>query len=160
MADRSLDPRKSVTSTISNAKAKWMRCWSESRLIKDVQPKHNKELKDDKTFPYLMISTREDFPRVEVTREPKDRGVKLFGPFANAGDFRGAVQVLQRIFKFRTCTLDIEAEDQRWQWFRPVSVGQYQPVHCTPVICESTRKTTVATSGDYRCSWTARRPRC
>jgi len=91
----------------------------ESRLIKDVQPKHNKELKDDKTFPYLMISTREDFPRVEVTREPKDRGVKLFGPFANAGDLRGAVQVLQRIFKFRTCTLDIEAEDQRWQWFRP-----------------------------------------
>ena len=91
----------------------------ESRLIKDVQPKHNKELKDDKTFPYLMISTREDFPRVEVTREPRDRGVKLFGPFANAGDLRGAVQVLQRIFKFRTCTLDIEADDQRWQWFRP-----------------------------------------
>ena len=47
----------------------------ESRLIKDVQPKYNKELKDDKTFPYLMITTREDFPRVEVTREPKERGV-------------------------------------------------------------------------------------
>lgn len=91
----------------------------ESRLVKDVQPKHNKELKDDKTFPYLMISTREDFPRVEVTREPKDRGVKLFGPFANAGDLRGAVQVLQRIFKFRTCSLDIEEHDERWQWFRP-----------------------------------------
>ena len=41
---------------------------AESRLIKDVQPKHNKELKDDKTFPYLMITTREDFPRVELTR--------------------------------------------------------------------------------------------
>ncbi len=36
----------------------------ESRLIKDVQPKHNKELKDDKTFPYLQITTHEDFPRV------------------------------------------------------------------------------------------------
>lgn len=91
----------------------------ESRLIKDVQPKHNKELKDDKTFPYLMITTREDFPRVEVTREPKDRGVKLFGPFANAGDLRGAVQVLQRIFKFRTCSLDIDEGDERWNWFRP-----------------------------------------
>lgn len=91
----------------------------ESRLVKDVQPKYNKELKDDKTFPYLMITTREDFPRIEVTREPKDRGVKLYGPFANAGALRGAVQVLQKIFKFRTCSLDIDEDDERWQWFRP-----------------------------------------
>lgn len=91
----------------------------EARLIKDVQPKHNRELKDDKTFPYLMITTREDYPRVEVTREPKERGVKLYGPFANAGALRGAVQVLQRIFQFRTCSLDIEENDERWQWFRP-----------------------------------------
>ncbi|MBP86177.1 MAG: excinuclease ABC subunit C [Planctomycetaceae bacterium] len=91
----------------------------ESRLVKDIQPKHNKELKDDKTFPYLMITTREDFPRVEVTREPRDRGVKLYGPFANAGDLRGAVQVLQRIFKFRTCSLDIDDGDEKWKWFRP-----------------------------------------
>ncbi len=91
----------------------------ESRLIKDVQPKHNRELKDDKTFPYLMISTREDFPRVEVTREPKQVGAKLYGPFASAGALRGAVQVLQRVFKFRTCTLDIEENDERWRWFRP-----------------------------------------
>jgi excinuclease ABC subunit C len=101
----------------------------ESRLIKDIQPKHNKELKDDKTFPYLMITTHEDFPRVEVTREPRDRGVKLFGPFANAGDLRGAVQVLQRIFKFRTCALDIEADDERWQWFRPCLLASIQ--QCT-----------------------------
>lgn len=91
----------------------------ESRLVKDIQPKHNKELKDDKTFPYLMITTHEDFPRVEVTREPRDRGVKLYGPFANAGDLRGAVQVLQRIFKFRTCSLDIDDGDEKWKWFRP-----------------------------------------
>jgi excinuclease ABC subunit C len=91
----------------------------ESRLIKDVQPKYNKELKDDKTFPYLMITTREDFPRVEVTREPRDRGVKLYGPFANAGALRGAVQALQKIFRFRTCSLDIDEGDERWRWFRP-----------------------------------------
>jgi len=91
----------------------------ESRLIKDVQPKYNKELKDDKTFPYLMITTREDFPRIEVTREPRERGVKLYGPFASAGALRGAVQVLQKIFKFRTCSLDIDEHDERWRWFRP-----------------------------------------
>jgi excinuclease ABC subunit C len=91
----------------------------EARLIKDIQPKYNVELKDDKTFPYLMIITGEDFPRVEVTRKPHDKGVKLFGPFANAGALRGAIQVLQRIFKFRTCALDIEENDPKWQWFRP-----------------------------------------
>ena len=92
---------------------------TESRLIKDVQPKHNKEQKDDKSFPYLMITTREDFPRVELTREPPSSGVKLYGPFASAGALRGAIAALQKIFKFRTCSLDIEAEDERWRWFRP-----------------------------------------
>ena len=92
---------------------------AESRLIKDIQPKHNKDLKDDKSFPYLMITTREDFPRVEVTRTPPKSGVKLYGPFASAGALRGAIQVLQRIFKFRTCSLDIVADDERWRWFRP-----------------------------------------
>lgn len=91
----------------------------ESRLIKDIQPTHNKILKDDKTFPYLQITTHEDFPRVEVTREPMSTGVKLYGPFASAGSLRGAIQVLQRIFKFRTCSLDIEEDDERWRWFRP-----------------------------------------
>lgn len=91
----------------------------ESRLIKDIQPRHNKEQKDDKTFPYLQITTHEDFPRVEVTREPSSHGVKLYGPFANVGSLRGAVQVLQRIFQFRTCSLDIEENDPRWRWFRP-----------------------------------------
>ena len=91
----------------------------ESRLIKDIQPQHNKIQKDDKSFPYLQITTYEDFPRVEVTRQPSSSGVKLYGPFASAGSLRGAVQVLQRIFKFRTCSLDIDADDERWRWFRP-----------------------------------------
>ena len=92
---------------------------TENRLIKDIQPRHNKDLKDDKSFPYLMITTHEDFPRVEITRTPKDRGAKLYGPFTSAGQLRGAIQVMQRVFKFRTCSLDIEANDSRWNWFRP-----------------------------------------
>ena len=91
----------------------------EARLIKDIQPKFNRELRDDKSFPYLQITTHEDFPRVEVTREPRSSGVKLYGPFASAGSLRGAMQILQRVFKFRTCPLDIEADDPRWRWFRP-----------------------------------------
>jgi excinuclease ABC subunit C len=92
---------------------------TESRLVKDIQPKHNRDLKDDKSFPYLMITTREDFPRVEITREPKQKGVKLYGPFPSAGALRGAVAVMQRIFKFRTCSLDIVENEEKWKWFRP-----------------------------------------
>ena len=91
----------------------------EARLVKDIQPRHNVNLKDDKSFPYLMITTGEDFPRVELTRTPEQKGVKLYGPFANAGALRGAIAVLQRVFKFRTCSLDIDEGDERWRWFRP-----------------------------------------
>jgi len=91
----------------------------EARLIKDIQPKHNRDLKDDRSFPYLQITTGDDFPRVNFTRQPADRGVKLYGPFPRAKSLRGAIQVLQKIFKFRTCSLDIEEDDPRWRWFRP-----------------------------------------
>jgi excinuclease ABC subunit C len=91
----------------------------EARLVKDIQPRFNVELKDNKSFPYLQIRIREDFPRVEFTRQPRRRGVKLYGPFTSAKSLRAAIQVLQRIFQFRTCQLDIHADDQRWRWFRP-----------------------------------------
>jgi excinuclease ABC subunit C len=91
----------------------------EARLVKDIQPRFNIELKDDKSFPYLQIRMREDFPRVEFTRSPRRHGVKLYGPFTSAKSLRAALQVLQRIFQFRTCSLDIAAEDPRWRWFRP-----------------------------------------
>src|SRR5438445_4360607 len=56
----------------------------EARLVKDVRPRFNVDLKDDKTFPYLQIRVREEFPRVEFTRTPRRRGVRLYGPFTSA----------------------------------------------------------------------------
>lgn len=91
----------------------------EARLIKDTQPRFNTELKDDKTFPYLQITTREPFPRVEFTRKPRSRGVRLYGPFTSAKKLRGLIVVLQKIFRFRNCSLDIDAAEERWRWFRP-----------------------------------------
>ncbi len=91
----------------------------EARLVKDIQPRFNVDLKDDKSFPYLQIRIREDFPRVEFTRTPRRKGVKLYGPFTSAKSLRQAIQVLQRVFQFRTCSLDIDADDGRWRWFRP-----------------------------------------
>ncbi|NLF09783.1 MAG: excinuclease ABC subunit UvrC [Pirellulaceae bacterium] len=91
----------------------------EARLIKDILPKYNRDLRDAKTFPYLEIYTHEQFPRVRFTREPHRQGTKIHGPFANPRGLRGAIQVLQKIFKFRTCNLDIDEADPRWRWFRP-----------------------------------------
>jgi excinuclease ABC subunit C len=91
----------------------------EARLVKDVQPRFNVELKDDKTFPYLQIRVREEYPRVEFTRSPRSRGVRLYGPFTSAKSLRAAIQVLQRIFQFRTCGLNIKQDNPQWRWFRP-----------------------------------------
>jgi excinuclease ABC subunit C len=101
----------------------------EARLVKDVQPRFNSELKDDKTFPYLQITTREDFPRVEFTRQPQAQGTKLYGPFTSAKRLRGMIAVLQKIFRFRTCSLDIAEDDERWKWFRPCLLHNIQ--QCT-----------------------------
>lgn len=91
----------------------------EARLIKDIRPRFNTELKDDKTFPYLQITTHEDFPRVEFTRKPLTSGVRLYGPFTSAKKLRATISILQKIFRFRTCSLDIDENDERWRWFRP-----------------------------------------
>ena len=91
----------------------------EARLVKDIQPRFNVELKDNKTFPYLQIRVREEYPRVEFTRSPRSRGVRLYGPFTSAKSLRSAIQVLQRIFQFRTCGLDIKQDNPQWRWFRP-----------------------------------------
>jgi excinuclease ABC subunit C len=93
--------------------------FAEARMIKDIRPKFNKDLKDDKTFPYLQIRTREEFPRVEITRKPRRKGVRLYGPFSNARQLRLAMNVLQQLFQFRTCKLDISSTDEKWRWFRP-----------------------------------------
>lgn len=91
----------------------------EARLIKDIHPPYNTDLKDAKTFPYLEITTRQEFPAVYITRNPQDRRSLLFGPFTSVGDLRAVMGVLQRIYRFRTCTLDICSSDQKRRFFRP-----------------------------------------
>ena len=91
----------------------------EARLVKDIRPPYNTDLIDDKTFPYLEITSREDFPGVYITRKPRPHGSRLFGPFAGAKDLRGVLVVLQKIFKFRTCKLNISEDDRKRRFFRP-----------------------------------------
>src|SRR5436305_11579879 len=92
---------------------------AENRLIKDVQPRYNARLLDDKTFPYLMITTGDEYPGVFITRVPRTEGVKLYGPFTSVYALKEAVTLLQRAFKFRTCYLEIEEGDDSRRFFRP-----------------------------------------
>jgi excinuclease ABC subunit C len=115
---------------VIQCEGEWEALLMENRLIKDIKPRFNIRLVDDKTFPYLAITMREDFPRVFITRSPTDpqlRGARIFGPFTAVGALREAVQLLQRVFKFRTCSLDIVDSDEKLRFFRPCllySIGQ------------------------------------
>ncbi len=91
----------------------------ESRLVKDIRPRFNKDLKDGKSFPYLQIRIREEYPRVEITRTPRSRGVRLYGPFIRKTSLKQAVSVLQQVLQFRMCSLDIKSNESQWRWYRP-----------------------------------------
>ena len=92
----------------------------ENRLIKDIQPKFNARLLDDKTFPYLVVTMGDDFPGVYVTREPaQHKNGRVFGPFTSVYALKEAVSHLQKAFKFRTCELTIKADDEKRRFFRP-----------------------------------------
>jgi len=74
----------------------------EARLVRELKPKYNIQLTDDKSFPLLAV-TREEFPRVFVTRERGKKNITYYGPFISSSDLRNAFRTLQRIFRFRVC---------------------------------------------------------
>jgi excinuclease ABC subunit C len=92
---------------------------AEARLVKDSQPKYNVKLKDDKSFTMLGLTTFDDYPKVWVVRETDDVKADLMGPFTGAADLREAIKVLQKIFKFATCRIEMRADDAKRRYFRP-----------------------------------------
>jgi len=101
---------------------------TEARLIKDIHPPYNTDLFDDKTFPYMEITVADEFPGVYITRKPHPDS-RLFGPFASAKDLRAVFTELQKIFKFRSCSLDIRQADPKRRFFRPCIL--YSIKQCT-----------------------------
>jgi excinuclease ABC subunit C len=75
----------------------------EQNFIKQHKPRFNIRLRDDKSYPYIAISLDEDFPRVYFTRERHRRGRAYFGPYSNAKRVRGTLDLLQKVFLFRSC---------------------------------------------------------
>src|SRR6266851_2277292 len=76
---------------------------AEQNFIKQYKPRFNIRLRDDKSYPYIAISLDEDFPRVYFTRERHRRDRVYFGPYSNAKRVRSTLEVLGKVFMFRSC---------------------------------------------------------
>lgn len=76
----------------------------ENELIKKLEPHYNILLKDDKSFPYLALDVRAEYPVLKKYRGEKKEGMKYFGPFANAGAVNNVLDLLQKAFLLRSCT--------------------------------------------------------
>src|SRR5205085_6956154 len=76
---------------------------AEQNFIKEYKPRFNIRLRDDKSYPYIAISLDEEFPRVYFTRERHRRDRSYFGPYSNAKKVRGTLDLLQKVFLFRSC---------------------------------------------------------
>ena len=75
----------------------------EAKLIKQYQPKYNVSLKDDKSYPYLKLTSNEDFPRLFITRKKKEDGATYYGPYTDVKLLREALALMRRIFPLRKC---------------------------------------------------------
>ena len=75
----------------------------EANFIKQYQPRFNIRLRDDKSYPFIAISMDEEYPRVYFTRERHRRSRLYFGPYSNAKRVRGTLELLGKVFQFRSC---------------------------------------------------------
>src|SRR5438046_4474006 len=100
--DRVADVEYTITDSVSEA------LLLEANLIKRYQPRFNVRLKDDKSYPYIKITWADDFPRIERTRKLPNDGSRYFGPYASATSVDESMNLVRRLFPFRTCTIDIK----------------------------------------------------
>ena len=85
----------------------------EANLIKEYKPRYNVNLKDDKRYPYIKITTNEPFPRLLVVRRMKNDGARYFGPYTNVKGMRETLKMLGRTFKIRACNLTLPAPGKK-----------------------------------------------
>ncbi|HEU5349910.1 MAG TPA: excinuclease ABC subunit UvrC, partial [Ktedonobacterales bacterium] len=78
----------------------------ENEYIKRYQPKYNVRLRDDKNYPYIKVALTEDFPRVYRVRSFRRDGNRYFGPYTNSGAVDATLDLMNKIFPFRTCRYD------------------------------------------------------
>ena len=79
----------------------------EANLIKEHRPHFNILLRDDKKYPYIKVTVKETFPRVEVTRRVVSDGSRYFGPYTTVGPMRQALDLIKRMYTVRSCRYDL-----------------------------------------------------
>src|SRR5688572_27135054 len=107
--DRIADVEYTITDSVSEA------LLLEANLIKRYRPRFNVRLKDDKSYPYIKVTLADDFPRVERTRKLVQDGSRYFGPYASASSVDESMNLVRRLFPFRTCTIDIRDGERTLQ---------------------------------------------
>src|SRR6056297_3990275 len=85
----------------------------ESNLIKKNRPKYNTLLMDDKHYPYIKVTVKEDFPRIFKVRKIQKNKNKYFGPYVNTYSVNKTIEALRDIFKIRTCRINIKKGHER-----------------------------------------------
>lgn len=81
--------------------------------IKEFDPRFNVKYRDDKSYPYLAVTLNEEFPRVQVMRGAKKKGVRYFGPYGHAWAIRETVDLMLRVFPVRTCSAGVFKNAER-----------------------------------------------
>jgi excinuclease ABC subunit C len=84
----------------------------EANFVKEHRPRYNVDLKDDKSYPYIRV-TSEPYSRIFITRKIVRDGSRYFGPYTDVGNMRQLIKAVRRIFSVRTCQLRINAESIR-----------------------------------------------
>jgi excinuclease ABC subunit C len=134
VVDRIVDVEYTITDSVSEA------LLLEANLIKRYRPRFNVRLKDDKSYPYIKVTLADDFPRIERTRKLVEDGSRYFGPYASATSVDESMNLVRRLFPFRTCTIDIKDGERALQ--RPCLL--YHIKRCQGPCIEAVSKT------DYR----------
>ena len=107
--DRVVDVEVTQTDSVSEA------LLLEMHLIKRYRPRFNVRLKDDKSYPYIKVTLADDFPRVERTRKLVNDGSRYFGPYGSASSVDESMNLVRRLFPFRTCTIEIKDGERALQ---------------------------------------------
>ncbi len=102
----------------------------ESNLIKEFRPRYNVLLRDDKSYPFLFLSTEDNYPMLRLHRGTKRKKGQYFGPYPNAGAVRETLNIIQKVFKIRQC-------DQTYFSNRSRPCLQYQIKRCTAPCVKS-----------------------
>jgi excinuclease ABC subunit C len=84
----------------------------ECELIKRYSPRYNVRLKDDKRYPYIKVSVQEDYPHVYIVRNMVRDGARYFGPFTSSQAVYQSLEVMRRLFPYRTCDREITGQDR------------------------------------------------